>query len=60
MNLLVNYLCTGEYKIVSTLGKSSYYKCLKVKTSGLCKEKLNSEGEITQNKHDITLNLLIQ
>jgi hypothetical protein len=55
MNLLVKYLCTGEYKIVSTLGKSSYYKCLKVKTSVLGKEKVNSEGEITQNKHEITL-----
>jgi hypothetical protein len=33
MNLLVEYLYIGDYKIESTLGKSSYYKCLKVKTN---------------------------
>jgi hypothetical protein len=29
MNLLETYLSGKNYKIISTLGKSSYYKCLK-------------------------------
>jgi hypothetical protein len=29
MNLHVKYLSGKNYKIISTLGKSSYYKCLK-------------------------------
>jgi hypothetical protein len=32
MNLLVKYLCIEDYKIESTLGKNTYYKCLKVKS----------------------------
>jgi hypothetical protein len=32
MNLLVKYLSGKDYKIISTLGKSSYFKCLKDET----------------------------
>jgi hypothetical protein len=32
MNLLVKYLSGKNYKIISTLEKSSYYKCLKAET----------------------------
>jgi hypothetical protein len=32
MNLLVKYLSVKNYKIISTLGKSNYYKSLKAET----------------------------
>jgi hypothetical protein len=39
MNLLIKYLSGKNYKIISTLGKSSYYKCLKAETQVMIEKK---------------------